>query len=83
MAPGYRLTTEAEAVDRVGIGLPGVQAALTKAVVAANPNTVLVMLNAGPLAIEWEAANVPAIVEAYFPGELPQPLTRTAPCASP
>jgi len=28
------------------------------------------MLNAGPLAIEWEAANVPAIVEAYFPGEL-------------
>lgn len=49
-----RLTTEAEAVDRTSIGLPGVQSALTKAVVAANPNTVLIMLNAGPLAIEWE-----------------------------
>jgi hypothetical protein len=65
-----RLTTEAEAVDRVSIGLPGMQSALTKAVLAANPNTVLVMLNAGPLAIDWEAENVPAIVEAFFPGEL-------------
>ena len=64
-----RLTTEAEGVDRVSIRLPGVQSVLTQAVLRANPNTVLVLLNAGPLAIEWEAAHVPAIVEAYFPGE--------------
>jgi hypothetical protein len=65
-----RLTTEAEAVDRYSLELPGVQDAIVKAVVAANPNVVLVMLNAGPLAIEWAAAHVPAIVEAYFPGEM-------------
>jgi beta-glucosidase len=65
-----RLTTEAEAVDRVDITLPGVQSVLTQSVLRANPRTVLVMLNAGPLAIEWEAKHVPAIVEAYFPGEL-------------
>eukprot|EP01043_Picozoa_sp_COSAG02_P030185 COSAG02_NODE_1916_length_10389_cov_4.419922_4_plen_272_part_00 len=28
------------------------------------------MLNAGPLAIEWAAEHVPAIVEAYFPGQM-------------
>ena len=33
-------TTEAEAVDRVTLGLPGVQSQLVKAVVAANPRTV-------------------------------------------
>jgi beta-glucosidase len=42
---------------------------LVKAVVAANPNVVLVMLNGGPLAIVWAAAHVPSIVEAYFPGQ--------------
>jgi beta-glucosidase len=65
-----RVTTEAEAVDRDSLELPGVQGDLVKAVLAANPNTVLVMLNAGPLAIDWAAVHVPAIVEAYFPGEL-------------
>ena len=65
-----RLTTEAEGVDRVSLELPGVQPDLIRAVHAANPNVVLVMLNGGPLAIEWPAAHVPAIVEAFFPGEL-------------
>ena len=65
-----RLTTEAEGVDRASLELPGVQPDLIRAVHAANPNVVLVMLNGGPLAIEWPAAHVPAIVEAFFPGEL-------------
>jgi len=64
------LTTEAEAVDRVSLGLPGVQSELVRAVVAANPNVVFVMLNGGPLAIEWEKEHVPAIVESFFPGEM-------------
>ena len=63
-------TTEAEAVDRISLGLPGVQSQLVQAVVQANPRTVLVMMNAGPLAIEWEKLHVPAIVEGYFPGEM-------------
>ena len=63
-------TTEGEAVDRISLGLPGVQSELVQAVVQANPRTVLVMMNAGPLAIEWEKLHVPAIVEGYFPGEM-------------
>ena len=63
-------TTEGEGVDRETLALPGVQHELVRAVVAANPNTVLVMLNGGPLAISWEKEHVPAIVEAYFPGEM-------------
>ena len=63
-------TTEAESVDRISIGLPGVQSELARAVVQANPRTVLVMMNAGPLAIEEEKLHVPAIVESYFPGEM-------------
>ena len=38
--------------------------------VAANPKTVLVLINGGPLAIEAEAASVPAIVECFYPGQL-------------
>jgi beta-glucosidase len=63
-------TTEAEAVDRTDLKLPGVQSQLVKAVVAANSRTILVMINGGPLAIEWEAANIPAILECFFPGEM-------------
>jgi len=37
--------------------------------VQANPKTVLVLANAGPLGLKWASQNVPAIVEAWYPGE--------------
>lgn len=37
---------------------------------AVNPRTVLVMMNGGMLAIPWAKANVPSILEAYYPGQL-------------
>lgn len=52
------------------LGLPGAQQQLLEAVVAAQPRTVLVMQNGGMLSISWAKERVPAILEAYYPGEL-------------
>jgi beta-glucosidase len=60
---------EAEGRDRKDLGLPGAQEQLLEAVVGANPKTVVVLLNAGPLAVAWAKEHAPAIVEAWYPGE--------------
>jgi beta-glucosidase len=60
---------EAEGRDRQDIGLPPVQEQLLQAVCKANPKTVLVLLNAGPLSVQWVKDNAPAILEAWYPGE--------------
>ena len=60
---------EAEGRDRESLGLPGAQEELLKAVAKANPRTVLVLMNAGPPSVAWAKDNVPAILEAWYPGE--------------
>ncbi|MBN1905974.1 MAG: glycoside hydrolase family 3 C-terminal domain-containing protein [Deltaproteobacteria bacterium] len=55
--------------DRVKIGLPQAQTDLIKAVMQLNKPTVLVLLNGSALAINWEAEHVPAIFEAWYPGQ--------------
>jgi beta-glucosidase len=65
---GTTLATESEGRDRVSLALPGRQEELIEAVYAANPKTVVVLLNAGPLAIPWVKAHVPAMIEAWWNG---------------
>eukprot|EP00927_Polykrikos_kofoidii_P049178 TRINITY_DN43289_c0_g1_i1.p1 TRINITY_DN43289_c0_g1~~TRINITY_DN43289_c0_g1_i1.p1 ORF type:complete len:830 (-),score=118.22 TRINITY_DN43289_c0_g1_i1:137-2626(-) len=60
---------EAEAHDRKHIHLPGVQEQVLKAVVAANPRTVLVLLNGGAVSGDFYTS-VPAVLEAFYPGAL-------------
>jgi beta-glucosidase len=67
---GSDQTTEAENFDRSSLRLAGVQSELVKAVVAAQPKSVIVLINGGPLAIEHEADSVPAIIESFMPGQL-------------
>jgi beta-glucosidase len=55
--------------DRVDIGLPAPQRELMEAVVATGKPVVLVLLNGSALAIPWAAENVPAILEAWYPGQ--------------
>jgi hypothetical protein len=62
--------TEDEGVDRVVTTLPGAQQPLLEAIVAAQPKTVLVLINGGMLSIGWAKDHVPAILEAYYPGQL-------------
>ena len=67
---GSDQTTEAENFDRDTLTLPGVQEELLKRVLAANPRTVVVLINGGAISSQWMVANVPAVLEAYYPGEL-------------
>ena len=55
--------------DRTSIDLPAAQQRLLERVVAVGKPTVLVLLNGSALAINWAHANVPAIVEAWYPGQ--------------
>ena len=55
--------------DRTDLRLPAPQDSLLKAVVATGTPVVLVLLNGSALAVNWAAEAVPAIVEAWYPGE--------------
>jgi beta-glucosidase len=59
---------QTEGVDQPGIALSGNQDALVQAVVAANPRTIVVVKSGGPVLMPW-ASQVPAILEAWYPGE--------------
>ncbi|MET0646332.1 MAG: glycoside hydrolase family 3 C-terminal domain-containing protein [Pyrinomonadaceae bacterium] len=55
--------------DRTDIGLPARQQALLEAVTATGKPAVLVLLSGSALAVNWADQNVPAIVQAWYPGE--------------
>ena len=55
--------------DRTDIGLPKGQEALLKAVTATGKPVVVVLLNGSALAVNWANDHVPAILEAWYPGE--------------
>jgi beta-glucosidase len=61
--------TDGEGFDVASLDLTGVQEDLIKAVQATGTPVVLVLVNGRPLSIRWEAAHLPAIVEAWEPGE--------------
>lgn len=65
---GSASTTEAEGYDRPDINLPGPQNALVEAVLAANPNTVVVINSGSPTAMPW-IDRAPAVLVAWLPGE--------------
>jgi len=58
-----------EGFDRSDLGLPGQQEKLLEAVAGTGVPTVLVLQNGRPLTIAWAASHVPAILEAWYPGE--------------
>ena len=62
-------TVEHEGRDRHSLGLSGSQEELVRAVFAANPRTVVVQMSAGPLTVPWLAEHVPAMLQAWWPGE--------------
>lgn len=55
--------------DRTRIDLPDTQQQLIKEIHALGKPVVLVLLNGSALAINWEDKNIPAIVEAWYPGQ--------------
>ena len=71
---GERADMSAEAASRASLELPGAQLALAQRVVraarAANPDKpiVAVLMNGRPLALQWLADSVPAVLETWFLG---------------
>jgi beta-glucosidase len=55
--------------DRIDLGLPDVQSDLIKTIHALGKPVILVLLNGSALAINWEKENIPAILEAWYPGQ--------------
>ncbi|MDR6241424.1 beta-glucosidase BglX [Aureibacter tunicatorum] len=68
LAMGERQDMSGEAASRVSIELPAIQKELIKEVMKLNKPTVLLLHNGRPLAIEWEAENIPAILEVWHLG---------------
>lgn len=63
-------TCTGESKSRTGLGLPGHQQQLLEALYATGKPVVLVLINGQPLTINWADRHVPAILEAWFPGQL-------------
>ncbi len=61
--------TDGEGYDAATLELTGLQLELVQAVYETGTPTVVVLINGRPLAIRWIAAHIPAVVEAWLPGE--------------
>jgi len=68
VAVGERFGQSGEAASRAHLDLPGDQRDLLEALVDTDTPVAAVLFNGRPLAIDWEAEHVPAILEAWFPG---------------
>ncbi len=55
--------------DRLDINLPDTQKELIREIQKLKKPTVLVLLNGSALSFNWENENIPAIVEAWYPGQ--------------
>lgn len=69
MALGEHQGISGEGFDRSSLGLPGNQEQLLEAVAATGKPVVLVLENGRPMTIDWAAHHIPAILEAWYPGE--------------
>lgn len=61
--------TDGEGYDAATLELTGLQLDLVQAVCETGTPTVVVLINGRPLAIRWIAEHIPAVVEAWLPGE--------------
>ncbi|MDZ7373995.1 MAG: glycoside hydrolase family 3 C-terminal domain-containing protein [candidate division KSB1 bacterium] len=61
--PGFR------GGDRTELDLPAPQERLLREIASLGKPTVLVLFSGSPLAIHWAAEKIPAILEAWYPGQ--------------
>jgi beta-glucosidase len=55
--------------DRISIDLPAIQDSLLKKLHATGKPVVLVLMSGSALAFNWADQNLPAIIQAWYPGE--------------
>jgi beta-glucosidase len=61
--------TDGEGYDVADLDLTGYQEDLVRAIQTTGTPIVLVLINGRPLSIRWETEHIPAIIEAWEPGE--------------
>jgi beta-glucosidase len=61
--------TIGESKSRTSLDLPGYQTELVRALVKTGKPVVAVLLTGRPASINWIARHVPAVLQAWFPGE--------------
>ena len=66
---GINQTIEREGKDRDFITLPADQQEFLQELYHVNKNIVLVLVAGSPLSILWEDKNIPAILNAWYPGQ--------------
>ena len=66
---GINKTIEREGQDRYDIHLPADQMEFIREIYKVNPNIVVVLVAGSSLAINWMDEHIPAIVNAWYPGE--------------
>jgi len=68
-AGGITPAQEGEGFDRDSIELPEVQQKLIQALHATGKPVIMVNCSGSAIALPWEAENLPAILQAWYPGE--------------
>lgn len=66
---GINKSIEREGQDRYDIQLPADQREFIQEIYKLNPNIVVVLVAGSSLAINWMDEHIPAIVNAWYPGE--------------
>jgi len=61
--------TVGESYSRTSLNLPGYQEYLLKAIYQTGTPIILVLINGRPITVNWADKYIPAIIEAWFPGE--------------
>ncbi|PIE99760.1 MAG: glycosyl hydrolase [Maribacter sp.] len=61
--------TSGEGFDRTTLTPPGIQPELIRAIYETGKPIILVMVHGRAYSIAWEKEHIPAIVEAWYPGE--------------
>jgi beta-glucosidase len=66
---GINQSLEREGQDRYSLELPSDQQIFIQEIFKINPKTVVVLVAGSSLAINWIDENIPAILDAWYPGE--------------
>ena len=66
---GINKAIEREGQDRSDIQLPADQREFLKEIYKVNPNIVVVLVAGSSLSINWMDEHIPAIINAWYPGE--------------
>ena len=66
---GINRDIECEGIDRQSLELPANQQRFLQDLYSANPNVILVLVAGSSIALNWEDEHLPAIIDAWYPGE--------------